>query len=111
MLGSIAASEQAVGQTIYPRVPGARSGQYQPRLSPYLDLLRNDSSVLSPYHSFVVPRRELYQRQLQQSVQLGRLQQSAYRQRRTRSGNNSRLPTGGGGQFQNTMHYFPSNNK
>jgi hypothetical protein len=111
VLGSIGAAEPAAAQTMYPRGPGANSSQYQPRLSPYLDLLRRDNSVLSPYHSFVVPRRGIYQQQMQQSAQIGRLQQDANQRARSNAGNGSRLPTGRGGQFQNYMHFFPRNNQ
>ncbi len=89
--------------------PNIGTGPNQPKLSPYLDLLRNDDSVLSPYHSFVLPRRAISQ---QQSVQAGQLRRLEYETsaRRAAQGTSSvrRLSTGRGGQFQTTLHFFPS---
>lgn len=105
-LGSLSASEPASAQAVYPQMPGGPSIHYQPKLSPYLNLLRGDDSVLGPYRTFVLPQQRLYQQQVNQTVQIGRLQQAANRQTRGAT-RNGRLPTGRGGQFQNTMHFFP----
>ena len=80
---------------------------YQQRLSPYLDLLRVDNSVLSPYHTFVEPRRRIRQSLNLQAAQIGRLQEQVTR---VPSGAQStpagRLPTGGGGTFNNYLHFY-----
>jgi len=83
---------------------------YQLRLSPYLDLMRDDRSVLPPYHSFVRPRQELRQRQNRQAAQIGRLGRAIGRSGPGRVYSSSpRLQTGRGGTFYNTLHFFPSN--
>ena len=79
---------------------------YQQTLSPYLDLLRSDSSTLSPYHSFVRPRQQVRQRLQYQSSQIQRFEREAYS---TPSRSVSpRLPTGRGGSFNNYLHYYQS---
>lgn len=88
--------------------PGFRADSYRsrPTLSPYLDLLRIDSGVLPPYHAFVVPRRKVEQQQARQGRAIGALRrQSAASERGSEP-----LPTGRGGQFQNTLHYYPQLN-
>jgi hypothetical protein len=91
--------------------PDASSYQhpYQPRLSPYLDLLRNDNSLLTPYHAFVQPRREFQQRQLQLSTDLNRLEQTQQRQLSPKAWGRTRLPTGNGGRFQTYLHFYSVN--
>lgn len=106
VLGSVSAASPASAQAIYPGPVQQRPAPYKPRLSPYLDLLRRDNSVLTPYHSFVVPRRELYSRQLSQAAQINQMQRS-YQQTQRRQAPGNRMPTGRGGQFMNYLHYFP----
>ena len=78
---------------------------YSQTLSPYLDLLRNDNSVLSPYHSFVRPRQQLRQSISQQAVTLRQLRQSI-NQPVGPMPSPQRLPTGRGGSFNNHLHYY-----
>ncbi|MCM2374839.1 hypothetical protein [Aporhodopirellula aestuarii] len=85
-----------------------------PSLSPYLDLLRSDSGVVSPYHSFVLPKRRIAEQQTQQSAQLRHLR-SQVDQLNTVSQNRSRVsrdrvPTGRGGYFQQYSHFYPASN-
>jgi hypothetical protein len=81
---------------------------YQQRLSPYLDLLRTDNSLLSPYHTFVQPQQQLQQRLQQQSLHIGHLEKSVIGSSpRLRAGNN-RHSTGGGGHFFNFSHFYRS---
>ncbi len=90
---------------------GLNSGQpapYQQRLSPYLDLLRTDNSVLGPYHSFVRPRQQLQQRINAQGAQMGRLQQTLQRSSSMTTSQPSRLQTGRGGTFNDHLHYYPA---
>lgn len=83
---------------------------YQQRLSPYLDLMRDDRSVLPPYHSFVRPRQEFRQRLNRQAAQIGRLGQAIGRPTSASTYSSSvRIPTGRGGTFYNYLHYFPIN--
>jgi hypothetical protein len=110
-LGSLGLSRSLSAQAIYPGVQRKPSPRLQPKLSPYLDLLRRDNSVLSPYHSFVLPRRELHQQQLSQAVEIDRLQQATYLQRHSKTGVSSRIPTGRGGQFQTYLHFFRRNER
>jgi hypothetical protein len=79
---------------------------YQQQLSPYLDLLRNDNSVLSPYHSFVRPRQQMQQAINQQSAELRQLRQLSQPGHPT-GVSATRLQTGRGGSFNNFMHFYP----
>ena len=81
---------------------------YQQRLSPYLDLLRADNSVLSPYHSFVRPRQQFNQRLRWQASRIGQLEQNAARLQSSRQAFSSRMPTGRGGRFQSYLHFYPT---
>lgn len=86
--------------------PGpAGTNPLQPRLSPYLDLLRRDNSVLSPYHSFVRPRQEFRQGFRRQAAKIRRLERAVARPAATTSAQN-RLRTGRGGTFHNYLHYY-----
>ena len=85
---------------------------YQQRLSPYLDLLRADNSALSPYHSFLQPRREFNRRLRWQSNRIGQLEQNAMGFRSVpRSSLSSRMPTGRGGRFHTYLHFYPTQNQ
>ena len=81
---------------------------YQQRLSPYLDLLRSDNSVLSPYHSFVQPRQQSRQNQNRQAAELRRLERTIGRPGTTAS-QPERMQTGRGGTFNNYLHFYPFN--
>ncbi len=87
------------------RVPSA--SPYQQRLSPYLDLLRTDNSVLGPYHSFVRPRQQLRQSIGVQATQFGQLLRDRNTVR-TSTGNTipDRVQTGHGGTFNNHLHFY-----
>ncbi|WP_182864769.1 hypothetical protein [Stieleria mannarensis] len=82
---------------------------YQQRLSPYLDLLRSDNSILSPYHSFVQPRQQLRQNQTRQFQQLQKLQRAFDRSATGTSASSERTQTGRGGTFNNYLHYYQFN--
>lgn len=83
--------------------------RHQQQLSPYLDLLRSDNSVLSPYHTFVRPRREVRRALNQQASDLHRLERATIGSHSTsRRDSSSRLPTGRGGTFHNYLHYYRS---
>tara|TARA_R110002049_G_scaffold4601_4_gene31927 strand:+ start:176625 stop:177050 length:426 start_codon:yes stop_codon:yes gene_type:complete len=113
-LTTLAISTTASAQTTYPgsqhSVTRGKAIQYEPRptLSPYLNLLRNDDSVLSPYHSFVVPRRQQQQARQAQNDQIRSLQRRLNHTGQIPGGD--RTPTGRGGYFQTYMHYFPQSN-
>ncbi|TWU60730.1 hypothetical protein Poly51_10110 [Rubripirellula tenax] len=81
---------------------------YSNTLSPYLDLLRNDNSALSPYHSFVRPRQRLQQTLGQQAASLRQLQRSVG-QPGIAAPVQQRLPTGRGGSFNNHLHFYDFN--
>lgn len=78
---------------------------YSQTLSPYLDLLRNDNSVLSPYHSFVRPRQQLRQSINQQATTLRQLRRTVAQPLGTVR-TQQRLPTGRGGSFNNHSHFY-----
>ncbi|MCC7339195.1 MAG: hypothetical protein IT422_29225 [Pirellulaceae bacterium] len=107
-LVSLLGSTVATAQAIQPMRPADQRTFNQPRLSPYLNLLREDNSTLSPYHSFVRPQRENYQRQLQQSSELRQLETRVLpRQHGAIAGSPiSRLPTGNGAKFQAYSHFY-----
>lgn len=104
----LAGSCSVYGQGIPNRASTIRSAPSPPQLSPYFDLMRRDNSVLGPYHSFVVPRRELRKDIRRQGVQLGRLERRAVRPA-TGSSSSTRLRTGRGGMFNNYLHYYQFN--
>ncbi len=106
-LGSLVFSRPVAAQIYFPTAPKRPDTRYTPKLSPYLDLMRADNSVLPPYYSFVVPRRELHQQQLRQAVEINRLQQATSQNvQPNASGDSSRLPTGRGGRFQTYLHFY-----
>lgn len=113
ILGALGLSGNAAAQLNYPVLPQQHNAPIQPKLSPYLDLLRNDNSLLSPYHSFVLPRRELQRQQAHQAAEINRLEQATLRRDAhfTGPGNSSRLPTGGGGRFQTYLHFYRMNSR
>ncbi|QDV40956.1 hypothetical protein Enr13x_07940 [Stieleria neptunia] len=86
----------------------ASTAPYQQRLSPYLDLLRSDNSVLSPYHSFVQPRQQMRQSQNRQAEQLRRLERTIQRSAAP-TAQSERMQTGRGGTFNNFLHYYQFN--
>ncbi len=102
MLGSLWLSGTVVAQVTYPVWPQQQTAPIQPRLSPYLDLLRNDNSVLSPYHSFVLPRREVQRQQARQAAEINRLEQATFRRDAHLTGpaNSSRLPPAAADDFR-----------
>jgi hypothetical protein len=79
------------------------------RLSPYLDLLRSDNSLLGPYHSFVLPRQQIQQGIRRQASEVQKLRRSVFDSPRVMP-SRSRTQTGRGGSFNNHLHYyqFPS---
>lgn len=81
-----------------------------PPLSPYLNLLRSDNSLLSPYHTFVVPQRQMQYQQNFQAREISRLQQATFGSHQPHSGGApNRLPTGTGGHFQTYLHFYGFN--
>jgi hypothetical protein len=111
MLGSLGLSAPVAAQVIYPVLPQQQTAPIQPKLSPYLDLLRNDDSVLNPYHSFVLPRREIHRQQARQAAEINHLKQGTSRRgaHLADPANSPRLPTGGGGRFQTYLHFYRMN--
>lgn len=107
-LVSLLISPAAMAQTIQPMGPTDQRAFNQPRLSPYLNLLREDNSTLSPYHSFVRPQRESFQRQSRQSSELQRLESRVYSQQRAGAAGAlvPRLPTGNGARFLSYSHFY-----
>ena len=104
----LAISTPAAAQYGSGQLPAFQGATNKPKLSPYLDLLRNDNSVLSPYHAFVLPRREIAQRQAAQAIELRRLEFATTRRSAVSASTNPRFTTGRGGTFQSTLHFFPS---
>ena len=102
-------AERVAAQAAYPNLPRAAGRPSQPILSPYLQLLREDTSVTSPYHAFVLPQREMAQQQLWQAAEI----QSLDRQVRAQAiqNNRARMPTGGGGYFQQYLHFYSPNGR
>ncbi len=107
-LSSLLGVPGASAQAIRPMLPANQGARSQPQLSPYLNLLREDNSTLSPYHSFVRPQRENLQQQSQQSSALHQLENRVYSQQRGNAGGLSvpRLPTGNGAKFQSYSHFY-----
>lgn len=105
---SVALSVEASAQFGNTQPPPFLGATNKPKLSPYLDLLRNDDSALSPYHSFVLPRREIAQRQAMQAIELRRLDYEATRRSPSKTATTPRFTTGRGGTFQSTLHFFPA---
>lgn len=100
-------SSPALAQSTVPLSPIDQRTSQSPRLSPYLNLLRQDNSTLSPYHSFVRPQREVYQQQVRQTAELQRLGTTIAARRPQRSPG-SRLTTGNGASFQTFLHFYPT---
>ncbi len=108
-LGCFGLSRSVTAQQPYQGIPPKRAAPYRPKLSPYLDLLRRDDSVLSPYHSFVLPRRELHRQQRAQAAEISQLRRATHgRARPGGRGTPSRLTTGNGGYFQTYLHFYGS---
>jgi hypothetical protein len=94
----------------YGAAPQHSSSPYQNRLSPYLNLLRTDNSVLTPYHSFVQPRIQFQQNLNRQAHQIGQLQQAARGPgSHSRPESTVRRQTGRGGSFNNYLHFYRFN--
>lgn len=103
----IAWQHSAKAQAVYGTTLPSPSAVSQPRLSPYLDLLRTDNSVLTPYHSFVQPRQELRQNLRRQELQIGQLERTSLGfTTGTEIQASTRQPTGGGGNFNNYLHFY-----
>lgn len=85
-----------------------------PPLSPYLDLLRADSGVVSPYHSFVLPQKRITQQQTQQASQIHQLRSRVQTLNAGHQGSGqprrSRTRTGSGGYFQQYSHFYSAPN-
>ena len=103
ILAFFAPSAQA--QALRPMSTTDRQTASQPRLSPYLNLLREDNSTLSPYHSFVRPQRLLQQQQALQASEIARLEHTSSITRRAPDAS-ERLPTGNAAQFQAYSHFY-----
>lgn len=73
-----------------------------PTVSPYLDLLRQDSGYLPNYHTFVRPKIETRRQQIGQWQSINQLQRrvSTFQQQ------GEIRPTGQGGYFNNYLHYY-----
>ncbi len=104
ILALCAPSAQA--QALRPMSTTDRQTASQPRLSPYLNLLREDNSTLSPYHSFVRPQRLLQQQQALQASEIARLERTSSITRRAERDPAERLPTGNAAQFQAYSHFY-----
>lgn len=112
LLAGVLLTRSAAAQVVYPI---GEAGQYgipaRPTLSPYLDLLRNDSGAISPYHAFVLPRREIVQQQTQQAANLRRLERASFGGVVGGQVQNLRLPTGRGGSYQDYSHFYHFNSR
>lgn len=100
LLGSAA---RLTAQVNYPQALQRQGTPSHPTLSPYLNLLRDDSSLNSPYHTYVLPRREVAQQQLNQAAHIRSLERSLDRVEPQRV---SRVHTGTGGYFQKYLHFY-----
>ena len=112
-IGCIALPSSAEAQVVYPGMPQTqRAGApTQPKLSPYLNLLRTENSLLPNYHTFVLPQREIYQQQARQGAEIMRLEQATLSHSSSSQSGSSRLPTGNGGHFQTYLHFYGWNNR
>lgn len=106
ILSLAAYSSSAHAQALRPMSTTDRQTASQPRLSPYLNLLREDNSTLSPYHSFVRPQRLLQQQQALQAAEIARLERTSSISKRTERAPAERLPTGNAAQFQAYSHFY-----
>lgn len=107
VLCSFGAAERSHAQLMYPLDQQKQLTPVSPTLSPYLDLLRNDNSQLSPYHSFVLPRRQIVQQQLQTTGEVQRLQREfGLSSRPSQPTYQSRRPTGNAASFQSYLHFY-----
>lgn len=107
VLCSFGVAKSSQAQLMYPIEQPRKMTPASPTLSPYLDLLRNDNSQLSPYHSFVLPRRQIIQQQLQTSGEVQRLQGEFSRSSRpSQPTYQSRRPTGNAASFQSYLHFY-----
>lgn len=94
----------------YGATPQHSASPYQNRLSPYLNLLRTDNSVLTPYHSFVQPRIQFQQNLNRQAHQIGQLERaSSGSGSNSRTGSTTRRQTGRGASFNNYLHFYRFN--
>lgn len=106
--GGISFGQATYSAPSWEQARGRYTAPLQPQLSPYLNLLRNDSSALSPYHSFVQPRRQQLQAFQQQASRLDRLERVTASPHPTRGQpSTGRLPTGSGSYFQSYLHFYP----
>ena len=106
-LGTLGFARESAAQAIYPGAQRQPLVPRQPQLSPYLNLLRNDNSLLNPYHSFVLPRRDMQQQQFRMATEINRLEQTSLGQFAPRSATTTnRLPTGNAGRFQTYLHFY-----
>ncbi len=107
LLVVLAYADSSAAQVIHPNLPQNRVQPIQPKLSPYLNLLREDTSVNSPYHTFVLPRREVAQEQLRQAAEISSIQRLV--PERATAASRSRVRTGTGGHFNTYLHFYGSN--
>lgn len=103
---SVSLHQQADAQVSYRSPAAAAPAGPQPRLSPYLNLLRSDNAVLNPYHTFVQPRQEIQQNLSRQQAQIGRLQQTTMALGTDQQSAAARQHTGHIGGFNNYLHYY-----
>ena len=107
VLFSLGFAQRSQAQLMYPIEPQKPLAPASPTLSPYLNLLRNDNSQLSPYHTFVLPQRQIIQQQLQTTGDVSRLQREVSRSSRlSQPGYPSRRPTGNAASFQSYLHFY-----
>jgi hypothetical protein len=103
----------SAGQERLPYVPSYPSLSVSPlggTLSPWLNLGRQDPGPLGPYLSYVRPNLQLERTLTEQREQIQQQQQNLQRLRGwatqvERRGSVS--PTGIGGHFMDTSHYYP----
>ena len=111
LLMVVAQGSPTSAQSPFGKTSGQSSSPYQQRLSPYLNLLRNDNSTLNPYHAFVQPRQQIQQNIVRQGIQLQRLNQ-AYQSSSLGASlttpSQNRRPTGNSGSFNNYSHFYPT---
>jgi hypothetical protein len=94
----------------YGATPQHSASPYQSRLSPYLNLLRTDNSVLTPYHSFVQPRIQFQRNLNRQAHQIGQLERASVGSgSSSQTESTTRRQTGRGGSFNNYLHFYRFN--
>ena len=90
--------------------PRARYEPSRPTVSPYLNLLRRDVGPLPNYHSLVRPQLRGIENDQRQAV-VNIRQQSAIRtlnRQVLELAEPNVAKTGGGGEFRNYSHFYPS---